>query len=311
MKRIIIIILIGSFINSYKAICQSSIGTDCYPSFSQDSYLHGSFGKVYLIPNINRKDEHCGVGQITHENKISWKYGFIEKSKKHQKKPNRRYRYILQETEIQFVDDKDSWKEVYKSNLIYSQPSSYGAAGDTYSLPVKKNKAYRLEIRYQFKGKLGVVWSTPKVIHSKPFVIKDYLQNQSMDEFVNFNLTIHQESGGEYHATVNHNKFWPAGLYFYWSVCEVEEPNSWDCISGTLIENPEEWWNWQHQFQGYQGNNQLSPSIVSITGKKFKEEGKFKAGKMYMIKHGIYGENQSWIERKKMFTSNGIIKTDH
>lgn len=304
LKITISIIMIISFYSS-ETFSQSEFGTNCYPQFKAHPNLHFAYNEAYLEPNIERKDVSCAVGQISNETEISWSYGFAGNptSKKRQ---NLRYRYILESSDITTaLNGRGIWQTIYKSNLIKDEKRNSSVGGITYSHPVKENRAYRITIKYQYKGKFGAVWSTPKTLHSKPFIIEVQNQDLSMDQFVDFDLIIHNDSNGEYVVTAKQDKHFPHGLYYSWGVCEALDPNSWDCKPGTEIGNSKDWWKWQHQFNGYQGSE-----ILTSKTNNHRKRGTFKTGKKYIVKHGVFGDNQEWIERKKMFTQGGVFRTD-
>ncbi len=102
-------------------------------------------------------------------------------------------------------------------------------------------------------------------------------------------------SSTTYNVTATPSKPLPTtgGCSYWWEVCEVDIAGN--CISGTIISNPQEWWTSATNFPGYNGTGGLSGSLPP---------GVFQIGKRYKIRRGVWCECNSWSQSSFIFEYN-------
>ena len=97
-------------------------------------------------------------------------------------------------------------------------------------------------------------------------------------------------SSTTYNVTATPTKSLPTtgGCSYWWEVCEVDIAGN--CIPGTIISNPSEWWTSKTNFPGYNGTGGL-PDVFQI-------------GKRYKIRRGVWCECNSWSQSSFIFEYN-------
>ncbi len=256
---------------------------------------------VIITPNVPTYDTYCLKGFLPiNTEKISWKYK-ITRVKKIQKGKSKRYRYSVYRAKYTAnvnLFNEGVWEEVFSSNLkkppLSHKTDSWEAT--TYALPVSQGYVYKIILKVQSRH-LSLYQPSIKY-HSHPVHIL-LNPNITSQQLVDFDLQVTPLNGNYYNAIVKAQEL-TAGQYIYWEVCEAKNSGSWDCKTNTLVSNPQRWWKNAHFFHGYNGTLNLLPEFPPVPGK-------FQKNKIYLIKYGIFGDNQPWVGKIKKFNHTGVL----